>query len=204
VIKAIILIISICGTCYAESKIEVELRAQLAESKAAFKKASDERAALQANLAKLANNAKASSASQSASTLTASDLANYNAQQALATAQRAASEAAAAATAAASAASSSKTQNNALMITQAFGFLAVLVGLLFKVYTDRRDRKWLKEDADAKANKDENNHRTVLTEIAGAKDAAHAAYIEANSVNMKIASIGLEAKDGKPLKEHGG
>jgi hypothetical protein len=77
------------------------------------------------------------------------------------------------------------------MITQAFGFLAVLVGVLWKGYSEARDRRWAREDA-------QTNHQHVIEKLGQVKDEAHAAYTEANTVNAKIASIGMHMKDGEP------
>jgi hypothetical protein len=92
---------------------------------------------------------------------------------------------------AAGAANTARAQNVALMITQAFGFLAVLTGLFWKGYTETRDRRWAREDTLA-------HQKEMLLGLGQAKDAAQAAYKEANTVNVKIASIGMQMKDGTP------
>jgi hypothetical protein len=44
------------------------------------------------------------------------------------------------------------------------------------------------------------NHQSVISELEFARAEAHAAYIESNTVNQKIASIGMEMKDHEPAK----
>jgi len=126
--------------------------------------------------------------------------ARITAEQNGAAANRAAIEATAAAersaAAATAAATTARAQNVALMITQAFGFLAVLSGLLWKGYTDTRDRRWQKEDTAAHQN-------VVLNKLGEVKTEATRAYQEANTVNNKIASIGMKMKDGKGLNPEG-
>jgi len=77
------------------------------------------------------------------------------------------------------------------MITQSFGFLAVVAGLLWKGYTEARDRRWALEDQ-------RTHQKDVIDKLGQVKDEAHAAYKEANTVNVKIASIGMQMKDGNP------
>jgi hypothetical protein len=92
-----------------------------------------------------------------------------------------------------SATATARAQNVALMITQAFGFLAVLAGLLWKGYSESRDRRWAREDA-------QSNHQSVIETLGQVKDEAHAAYKEANTVNAKIATIGMQMKDGPAVE----
>jgi hypothetical protein len=96
--------------------------------------------------------------------------------------------------------------NQAFMISQIFVFLAVIAGFLFKAFTDQRDRRWHLEDA-AKRDQDAiakarlviENHESVLEKLGEVKQEAHSAYQEANSVNTKIADIGLQMTDGSKL-----
>jgi hypothetical protein len=42
------------------------------------------------------------------------------------------------------------------------------------------------------------HQKDVIDKLGQVKDEAHAAYKEANTVNVKIASIGMQMKDGNP------
>jgi hypothetical protein len=44
------------------------------------------------------------------------------------------------------------------------------------------------------------NHQSVISELESARAEANAAYAESNTVNQKIASIGMEMKDHGPAK----
>lgn len=200
---------------YGDSKSEAALKAQLDAAQASLVQAAKERATLAATLAKL----NAEGATRSASAAAVSNLASANAQAAQTTAetngslaQKAATDASAAATAAsvaaasaaaaaATAAATARSQNTALMITQVFGFLAVLSGFLFKAYTDARDRRWARKDAEDRE-KRSLDHRTLeLAAIAEVGESAKQAYREANTVNNKLANIGVQMKDGQPLND---
>jgi hypothetical protein len=69
----------------------------------------------------------------------------------------------------------------AVLITQAFGFLTLIAGFIWKFISDGRAHAW------------------SLNKIAEVKDSADAAYKEANTVNMKIAAVGLKMADGSQL-----
>jgi hypothetical protein len=92
------------------------------------------------------------------------------------------------------AAATARAQNIALMITQSFGFLAVVAGLLWKGYTEARDRRWALEDQ-------RTHQKDVIDKLGQVKNEAHAAYKEANTVNAKIAAIGMQMKDNSPAVE---
>ncbi len=111
--------------------------------------------------------------------------------------------------------------NTALLITTAGGLLALIVqGWLNNRFAASRAREHREQTiADsllAKEQRDtmaaelalttQRSAAALLTKIdenttitSEAKDAANAAYSEANTVNRKIASIGMEMKDGRPL-----
>lgn len=93
--------------------------------------------------------------------------------------------------AAAALATAAHQQTVSLLITQVFGFLALLSGLAWKGYTEARDRRWARQEA--------LEHRAqVMAGLAQAKAAAQLAYVEANNVNAKIASVGLQLMPGNP------
>ena len=113
-------------------------------------------------------------------------------------AQQAATAAAAGAAAAASDATTSS-QNAALLITQVSGFLAVLAGFLYKAFTDARDRRWAREDAEKRESAAVAHRGDVLTKLSEVKTEASNACREANNINAKIEAIGLRAADGGKL-----
>lgn len=115
---------------------------------------------------------------------------------------RPAQQTAAAAGAAAAAAASDATansQNTALLITQVFGFLAVLAGFLYKAFTDARDRRWAHEDAEKRESAAVAHRGDVLAKLSEVKTEASNAYREANNINAKIEAIGLRAVDASKL-----
>ena len=79
-----------------------------------------------------------------------------------------------------------------LLITQVFVFFGGLAAFFYKSWTDGRERRWAKEDAVT-------HQKDMLAKLGEVKQEAHNAYTEANTVNLKIADIGLKMKDGKPL-----
>lgn len=103
------------------------------------------------------------------------------------------------AAAAAAAAATTNSQNTALLITQVFGFLAVLAGFLYKGFTDTRDRRWAREDAEKRDSAAAAHRGDVLAKLADVKTEASNAYREANNINAKIEAIGLRAADGSKL-----
>jgi hypothetical protein len=216
-----LLVLLFCCSAYADSAAEKVLAAKLAAAQAALvaaerdkttirDTAARDKAALLAALAKsntdVANRAAASvqsnksiaavqatgQANATREAAAAAENAQYIAEQNGIAAQKAADDARIAAAAAAGASATTQSQNIALMITQAFGFLAVLVGLLWKGYTEGRDRRWAKEDAAT-------HQAAVLDKLGEVQTEAHNAYKEANTVNNKIANIGLKVADGQPL-----
>jgi cobalamin biosynthesis Mg chelatase CobN len=180
-----------------------QLTAQIArdqiELQAANKASTDNRAALQLSLAKIAeqnkqqavvaerSELKATSdrSSQQADAATAAQSAQDSAVQAHSDQQQAHDSAADQLT-------SSRDQTKAFLqaadgakwdayksfAIQAFGFLTVLAGILGTYLTGKE------------------NHRLSMGKIAEVKDEARAAYTEANNINLKIASVGLKMADG--------
>lgn len=188
-----------CGGAWAESKTEAELRARLAATEAGLAAAKQERAVLMASLAKLT----VASTTAARGRVNASDEAAVNAASAQATAEvNAAIARQAAAVAAAVAAvqgDSAQRGNTALMITQAFGFLAVLAGILAGLLKTSWDRRWAREDSDKAKGEAATHREVVLTKLGQVGDKADLAYKEANTVNLKLEKIGVEMKDGRPL-----
>lgn len=197
---------------------DTDLRVQLAQAQSLLTSAQKERAAAQEALAKAEKDraslilalSKTSSVASGGATLAgqnkSSDIAVNNAVIAQATAvangivaEQAAVEARYAANAAAQAASTTHAQNTALMIAQAFGFLAVLTGFLYQAFVASRDRRWAQKDLQKQAEQQAQHQEKLISSIADVKTSADAAYKEANTVNVKIASIGLKMKDDKPL-----
>lgn len=195
--------ILLCVGAWAESKTEAELRARLAATEAGLAAAKQERAVLMASLAKLT----VASTTAAKGRMTASDEATVNAASAQATAEvNAAIARQAAAVAAAVAAvqgDSAARGNTALMIVQAFGFLAVLAGILAGFLKAAQDRRWAKEDSKAALGEAATHREVVLTKLGQVGDKADLAYKEANTVNLKLEKIGVEMKDGKPLDPKG-
>ncbi len=161
--KTPFLLLLLCGTAYAESKVEADLRARLAASEAAHAAAMRQTVDLTAALAKLTQQGAAharqatlqrsgASDAASANAASASDTAAANAASAQATAQANAVIAQQSATSAAAAAlaaqQATEHSNTALLITQVSGFLAVLAGFLYKGWTEARDHRWAQEEAD--------------------------------------------------------
>ena len=196
-----LLLVGLLSFClFGQSAKEKALQAQLDAANAALGASTRASEQLAAELAKAnaAAVARAAAASRSgkldAGTIAAAAVdaaADAATAQIIATANGAAARKAAedAALMAKGAASTAQAQNVALMITQAFGFMAVLVGLLWKGYTDARDRRWALEDA-------RGHQKDVIEKLGQVKDEAHAAYKEANTVNVKIANIGMQMRDG--------
>jgi hypothetical protein len=145
------------GSLFGQSATEKTLQEQLNAANAALAAEKEDRAELIAQVA----NARAAAIAQTAAmvlakkdpqavqnnaaVLAASDAATAQliAQANGAAARKSAEDAAVAAQ---NAANTARGQNIALMITQSFGFLAVLAGLLWKGYTEARDRRWALED----------------------------------------------------------
>lgn len=165
----------------ADSKAEAVLKVKLALKEEALAKASKEKADLAAAVTKLSK-ATAATASTAANQVAATKTAAANAETSQAIASENGIIARQAATAAEIAAATARQQNYSILLTQIFGFLVVLVGIIFKVYTDKRDRKWALEDAARK-------HDVVVEKIAEVKEEAQAAYKEANGFNVKLDSV---------------
>lgn len=188
---------------FADSKSEIELRAKLAASESARLEAIKEKTALTAALAKL--NASATNSGGTAAAVNAAS-AQITAAANAAVAQKAAEEAALAAAAAKAQADQLKISSDsgykAVLIGSFFTFMAVIAGIVQNIWLRTRDdrtkleneeraRRWRKEDED--------HHTHVLAQIGEVKDEAHAAYKEANTVNLKLETIGVEMRDKLPL-----
>jgi hypothetical protein len=174
------------GTVLAETKTEADLRVRLAASEAARIAAQKDKANLLAALAKL----HSQGATQSVATEVNRDVAVNSADNA---------KVLAASVAAIQKEQMDKLQavtdrgNTQVITIQAFGFLALLVTLLHKSWTDGREHRWAQEVTD--------KHRElVVTKLDTSISEAHAAYVEANTVNTKIADIGLQMRDGSKPK----
>ncbi len=90
--------------------------------------------------------------------------------------------------------------NMKLIITLGFGFLTVIAPLAFALYKDGRTRKWAVEDAEKKDKAALSNHNEVVVKLAEVKEEAHNAFEVANTVNQKLETIGVQMRDGLPLK----
>jgi len=78
-------------------------------------------------------------------------------------------------------------------------FLTLLVNMINKWNTDTRTHAW-QMAADAAKDKATKEHRAYeLEQIAESIKASKAAFEIANTVNEKIASVGLQVRDGQPL-----
>lgn len=189
------MMLAICGAA-AESKMEADLRARLAASDAALAKMTAAQAATRARGRAIASDDAKSNATA----------AEFTAQANAAIAQQAAAVAAAvaASTAAASKNQADEFQRSSdragywLMVTQVFIFLAVVVGIIDKRWADGRQHRWdLEKDEATLKHREE-----MMGELGVVKGEAHAAYKEANTVNMKLSHIGVQMRDGKPLSDH--
>lgn len=81
-----------------------------------------------------------------------------------------------------------------LVVAQLLTFLGVIANLWFNYLREGRARKWALEDRETAGE----HHETVEThltelgkEVTATKDAAGAAYTEANHVNNKLEALGL-------------
>ena len=90
----------------------------------------------------------------------------------------------------------------ATLITSVFGFLSLLAGFFWKAYSDSRDHRWLVESANHAAQATAVHRALELEKLEKVSSSAQAAYSEANSVNKKIASIGLRMADNLSLNPH--
>jgi len=198
--RVILTTLLLCTSLLADSKTEADLRIRLAASEAAHAAALRDKADLTAALAKLtaqdsAQTARASIASQSASAQ------RSDASTAAATNAASASDAAAAATLSAQIAAQHGVYT--VMITQVGGFLALLAGFLYKGWTESRDRRWAKQDevelAAVKKAELLAHQQIVIRKLDEVKTEANAAYKEANTVNLKLQTIGVKMADDKPL-----
>ena len=193
---------------------DADVRVQLAQTQAALAAATNDRSALAASIARANTDSAARTAALSKAAIsgrvTASDVAQSNAAAAQSTATSNAAIAQQAADRAVVEAATIKVQlgefqkvadreNFTLMLTQLFGFFSVLLGFLYKAWTESRDRRWARQDADLAKGELVAHQKEMLTKLGEVKDEAHNAYKEANTVNLKIASIGLKVADNQPL-----
>ena len=108
--------------------------------------------------------------------------------------------------------------NSIIKMTLISGFSTFFLGAVLKLFTDRRDHKWQIAAAERQIRMAERterlavDHRTDLAQIrdiasAGKADAV-AAYRIGNNISEKIASIGLQLRDGilpeNPIKSKDG
>lgn len=181
----------------ADSKLELQQQAVIADLKAkltaseaaraaATRDKANDKAAIGAKIDKYESRRAAASKLATAERETASATAEQNVNIATAVneavAKQAASVAATVALRASEAAGAVKAQNEVLIVTQIVGFFTLIAGFAYKWAADVRDHKW------------------SLKKIAEVKEEAHAAYEISNTVNDKIASIGMTMKDGSQLK----
>ena len=163
---------------YGQSKTEIDLKNRLIALEAELASAQRERNSLSANLAKL----QATSTTGNKERITQSATAARDAQLARFAADAAqaqlASITAAVAEARLRADTLQKTNDKStqtLLITQFFGFLVVLVGLLYKGWGDSRARRWARED-EAIKEKTANDHRIdMVAQLSAVKTAADVA-----------------------------
>ncbi len=90
-----------------------------------------------------------------------------------------------------------------ILIIQVFGFLAALVGYSFSAWSKARDRRWALEDEMRREAATLAHRADVMAKLDRVENRADAAYQEANNVNKKIASIGVQMKDGNVLDPQG-
>lgn len=218
-IHKLLLVAVLSGSLFGQSAKEKALQAQLDAASAALVaeqqnaiRAAEQQAALveqlkRATAAGIARTAAGSvseriaTGTAAAAAATATVDAATSQAIALSNGIAAARAAEAAALAANGVVNTARAQNVAVLITTSFGFLSLIVATLWKAYTDSRDRRWAKEDFAA-------HQKDVLEKLGQVKEEAHAsrsaadaAYKEANTVNLKIASIGLQLKDGTPAED---
>lgn len=213
-IRKLLLVAVLSGSLFGQSAKEKALQAQLDAATAALAadqqnamRAAEQQMALveqlkRATAAGLARTAAGTVSEKNATGAAAAAAANATVDAAtsqaiaLSNGIAAARAADAAALAANGVANTARAQNVAVLITTSFGFLSLIVATLWKAYADSRDRRWAKEDFAA-------HQKDVLEKLAQVKDEAHAAYKEANTINVKIASIGMQLKDGTSVHDSG-
>ena len=88
-----------------------------------------------------------------------------------------------------------KLATDSTLVTAILAFLTLLV----KAYTDGQHQKWTVEAATTATKAAEDQHAALLLKLGQVGVSADAAYAVANTVNDKIASIGVQMADGKPL-----
>jgi hypothetical protein len=188
----------------ADSRTEADLRIRLARSEAQTAAVLKDKADLAASLAKLHSMAVTRSKIASVNAHASSDRVESIAAEAQTTAEINAGVAAVAAKLAVEQSDRIKRDSDrstiTLLITQCFGFVAILAGLIHRAYSDGRNHRWAIEDSRKREAALTGHGEVVLGKLAEVKEEAHAAYTEANDVNLKIASIGLQLSDGSPLK----
>lgn len=90
-------------------------------------------------------------------------------------------------------------------ITQIVTFLGVVVGLVFSYLREGRAERWRREEQErlerAREHQDD-QHKVLHEEVLATKEAAGAAYTEANHLNEKIEQAHLDhVKTEEALKE---
>jgi hypothetical protein len=190
---------------------DAELRIQLAQSQAALVAAQKERDTIRESLAKAAKDramlaavlARVNADSISlvvAGQETTSEIVNDNAAAARAVAEKAASEAKLAAQNAAVAATISHSQNTALMVTQCFGFLAILTGFLYQAFVAQRDRHWARHDLHEKEERDREHQAQIMASNESMKKTIEVLENNTNSIKDALVKTTGEAEFAKGLK----
>ena len=218
-ISKLLLVAVLSGTLFGQSAKEKALQTQLEAATAALAveqqnaiRATEQQLALveqlkRATAAGLARTVAGTASEKNVTGSVAAAAANAGVDAAtsqaiaLSNGQAAARAAEAAAVAANGVVNTARSQNVAVLITTSFGFLSLIVATLWKAYTDSRDRRWAKEDFVAHQKDVFEKLDQVKDEAHASRSAADAAYKEANTVNLKIASIGMQLKDGTPAAD---
>lgn len=194
-----------CARAFGDSKVvEAELRARLAateaERVAAVKGRDDAIARLNAATT---TRSRSEWRSTAAAVTAANALAQDNADAAAQAAISAQVGAAIMRTQISELQKRTERNGDTMILTEISGFAIVLLGFIYKALVDMRDRRWALKDLELHREsdlKDKLEHRReLMTKVAEVREEAHAAYEEANTVNNKIATIGLRTNDGSKL-----
>jgi hypothetical protein len=94
-------------------------------------------------------------------------------------------------------------QNKLATYTTLITTILAFMTLLVKAYIDVQHQKWTVEASNAAKQAAVNQHDAMLIKLGEVGKSADAAYAVANTVNDKIASIGVTMADGKPLSPAG-
>lgn len=216
-IRSLLIGCLLVASASAETKAEAALRIELAAAKVALATAQKEKADLAASIAKLSKTQAASSKSAAVSRQDAAnnqaDAASQADQNNTTAVQTAASNLADtkktvvdASALTLAAAESAKSQNTALLIVQVSGLLVTLFTIGGKILSDNairvQEHRWKDEDRDKLEKLLATQHQEQVAKIGEVKTEAHNAYNEANTVNKKLETIGVQMRDGEPLKPH--